>query len=120
VTRREVTHRATCAEPDCAESAFWTYDNQADRRDHLRRLAESPWRCTRHTQPGEVLSIDNAERSHVLTATRLPHLPDHLFWMTDGAKSGSGFVFGPGFKAFAKDFPEGTRLVITVRVEAAP
>lgn len=57
-------------------------------------------------------------REHVLTATRLPHLPEHLFWIASDEKSGSGLTFGPGFKAFAKDFPEGTRLVITARIEA--
>lgn len=114
---RRATHRATCAEVGCNESAFWTYDSQADRRAHLRSLVESPWRCTRHSRPAEVLAPDRAERQHVLVASRLDHLPDHLFWITEGEKSGSGFTFGPGFKAFAKDFPPGTRLVVTARIE---
>ena len=117
MSRREAIHRAQCAEPRCGEITFWTYANQSDRRDHLRRLAETPWRCTRHTQPDRVLSVENATREYVVTATRLLHLPDHLFWIADDEKSGSGFTFGPGFKAFAKDFPEGTRLVVTARIE---
>jgi len=28
-----------------------------------------------------------------------------------------GFVSGPGFKAYAKDFPPGARLIITARIE---
>ncbi|MFK5282653.1 hypothetical protein ACI3PL_24120, partial [Lacticaseibacillus paracasei] len=31
--------------------------------------------------------------------------------------SGSEFAHGPGFKAWAADFPEGTRLIVTVRIE---
>lgn len=39
-----------------------------------------------------------------------------LFWIGEGESSGSGFTFGPGFKAFATDFPEGTQLRITAEV----
>lgn len=38
-----------------------------------------------------------------------------LFWMGEGYSSGR--ISGPGFKAWADDFPEGTRLTITARIE---
>lgn len=40
---------------------------------------------------------------------------DGLFWLGGGFDS--GFTHGPGFKAFAKDFPEGTKIHIVVTVE---
>ena len=40
---------------------------------------------------------------------------DGLFWLGGGLSS--GFTFGPGFKAFANDFPEGTKIVITATLE---
>lgn len=35
-----------------------------------------------------------------------------LFW-----DDGSGFTHGTGYKAYADDFPPGTRLIITARIE---
>jgi len=44
---------------------------------------------------------------------------DGLSWVApEGVAAGkSGFVSGPGFNAHANDFPEGTRLTLTVSVE---
>lgn len=117
MARNRPTHRVTCAEHGCREGAFYEYDRVSDMRDHLRRLAKNPWKCTRHTNPGGVLSPDNLEVSTTVTATPgTGNIADRLFW-SDGDRIGSGFTFGPGFKAFASDFPEGTRLTVTARVE---
>ena len=62
------------------------------------------WRCVRHSQPDEVLSAENPETTCELTVEQKP----------GGRYFGNfGFVHGPGFKAFAKDFPEGTKIVVT-------
>lgn len=55
---------------------------------------------------------NNVEKEHRLLG---------LFWvkesrLVENNPSGNGFVWGPGFKAYAKDFPEGTRVTITAEV----
>lgn len=37
---------------------------------------------------------------------------DGLFW-----DKRQGFTYGPGFKAYASDFPPGTKLIVTARIE---
>lgn len=41
---------------------------------------------------------------------------DGLYWTAEGERPGSGFTYGPGFKAFGRDFPEGTKLIVTAEV----
>lgn len=124
---RERTRVVRCAEIGCHETTFYTYTSQREYADLTRDQQRRPYKCTRHRAPEEVLRPDNLERQHVLVASRVPFrssrpgasewLPG-LFWLEEGKESGgSGFVFGPGFKAHASDFPEGTRLVVTARVE---
>lgn len=114
MSRREYTIRFKCAEDGCGE---WYYGVAASRRDEADTrawYAKRPWRCVRHAKPDEVLSADNLERVTVRVSgksKRYPNLPD-LFW-----DDGSGFEYGPGFKAYAKDFPPGTRLIVTARIE---
>jgi hypothetical protein len=47
------------------------------------------------------------------TAGKSKNYPElkELFWNT-----GSGFIYGSGYKAFADDFPEGTILRITAEI----
>lgn len=118
-----VTLRKVCADDGCQESAFWDFSSQRERREHCQREQGRPWRCTRHSKPNEVLTPSNPTRQVVLTAEKSRRFPNltKLFWREAGAADvGSGFTFGPGFKAFADDFPEGTRLVITLTIAAPP
>jgi hypothetical protein len=116
------TGRYRCADETCREIGFFDYDTKARQREHARELHQrGGWRCTRHTRPDEVLSLDAPTRTRVviLTAERSRRFPDltELFWREEGRDDvGSGFTSGPGFKAWAKDFPEGTRLVATTTV----
>lgn len=114
------THRPKCAHNGCGERAFFEFDRVADYERHVRTQRE--WRCTRHTQPDSVLAASNPERAVTLTASRVPSrwgdgYIDGLFWLEPEATSGSGFTYGPGFKAYANDFPEGTQLTVTATVE---
>ena len=119
----ERTKVVRCAENGCSESTFYTYRTQREYAEITQRQAQRPYKCTRHDTPDEVLRPDNTERTHVLVASRVPFMGRRggwlpgLFWLEEGRDSGSGFTFGPGFKAHASDFPEGTRLVVTARVE---
>jgi hypothetical protein len=117
--RREYTGRFPCGEPGCREVAFFVYDLKRDYTDAQRRYSETPWRCIRHSRPDEVLSVGNRVRETVLTASKLirgGRPLSGLFWLAAGSTSGSGFTSGPGFKAFASDFPEGTQIRIRVEV----
>jgi hypothetical protein len=61
--------------------------------------------------------VDNPETVGVLVATDTG-IQGHLFWFPEGGpRTGSGFQHGPGFRAFANDFPVGTRLIVTARLE---
>ena len=114
------TNRYSCAESDCHEVGYIDYDTKARAREHARELHNrGGWRCTRHTKPDEVLSPTNWRRTVVMTAERSKRFPDlaKLFWREEGREfEGSGFTFGPGFKAWADDFPEGTVLTVTTTV----
>jgi hypothetical protein len=141
--KREYRSLARCANDGCREHTTFYYDRRADQIDGDRHRRDSPWRCTRHTNPEQMLGADNQVREVVLVASKVrshryeQNLADYeralarnsmfarkpdefldgLFWLAEGATSGSGFTYGPGFMAYATDFPEGTRLVVTARIE---
>lgn len=114
---RHYFSRFECGHPNCTE--FQTYEStrRADQADLNRRYGNKKWRCVRHSQPDQVLGLTN--RVIVHEAECREHFYESksigLFW-----GGGSGFVHGPGFKAFAKDFPAGTVLRITAEVIPPP
>lgn len=107
--------RAKCGHEGCAEVARYEADRRADYIDLERRYGNGKWRCVRHTRPDEVLSANNPIIVHEMKT-----MPAHstLFWGIDAPSN--GFAHGPGFKAFAEDFPEGTVLRITAEVIVPP
>ena len=117
------TLHQVCAAPGCREQSFAEYRNQQE----ARAIRTREWRCFRHSKPNEVLSADNTETTTVLTlhpsysTSRYSDEPPRLigyFWGPEGTDKGhSGIETGPGFRAIAKDFPPGTRLVVTARIE---
>lgn len=82
-------------------------------RRHGRTWEGSRWKCIRHRAPDEVLSLDNHTRQLVLTCVEVSH---GRYWSYDGEKPSNGFVWGPGFKAFAKDFAPGTKITVTATI----
>lgn len=103
--------RASCGNPGCSEFARYEADNRKHYIDLSTRYGNGRWLCTRHSRPNEVLSADNPKTVQELTALGSNGT---LYWWKETA--GSGFSCGPGFKAFAKDFPEGTILRVTAEV----
>ncbi len=110
MARREYTLRFRCGHPGCSESVVFRYETLRDRKDsfEVRNYHPDKWRCVRHCRPGDVLASDNPCTEAVLTVEKKEY--GHYFGT-------SGLVTGPGFKAFAADFPPGTRLVVTTRIE---
>lgn len=120
--RRAITERVPCAETGCPEVSWREHETQRERAADWKRRQEHPWRCSRHSRPDEVLSETNAVREQVLVASKVPSrfggFLDGLFWIPEGDENGgSRSCHGQGFRAFTEDFPEGTRLVVTARVE---
>ncbi|QLF83870.1 hypothetical protein SEA_MOOSEHEAD_62 [Gordonia phage Moosehead] len=103
--RRGYTLRWRCAEDGCTEQYYTAVDYKADYHAAYRRQSEKPWRCLRHNGNGGVLSPENT-----LIRTEVPMTVKSYgkFW------DRRGLVTGPGFKAYADDFPDGTTLIVTV------
>ncbi len=103
--------RAKCGHEGCTEFARYEADRRADYLDLERRYGNGKWRCVRHSQPDQVLSFDNKKIVEEVKVIKEPH---GLYWGKD--KAWNSFAHGPGFKAFAEDFPEGTVLRITAEI----
>lgn len=115
MTRRRrgpYTYRVKCAHEGCLECAFYEYQTRADYVSTAK--SAQGWRCTRHSSEDELLGSANLRREMVLTVGLFDGLDKHYF-----LEKHSGFVSGPGFKALAEDFPLGTRIRVTARVEMA-
>ena len=111
-----------CAEEGCNDRVTYSYSTLREQREGAAwRKDLPPWKCSRHNRPEQVLTPTNLERTHTCVAEfgKNKYIEDKLFWTGDGADGTltSGFTFGPGFKAYAQDFPPGTRLVVTARIE---
>lgn len=124
MARREYSFSPQCVHDGCSERAHYVFTT---RRDQTQTMADvrkrGGWRCTRHSQPDAVLTVHNPDRETVLVSYETDFGyggKTHRFFAPQGQeKGGSGFVHGPGFKVFAEDFPAGTRLIVTARIETA-
>jgi len=110
--RREYNVWKRCNEPGCKERTFYTCTTQKNRI----KLDREPWTCLRHDYPNEVLSASNkkitVETEYVSgKSKKYPNLND-LFW-----GNGSGFVHGDNWRAWAEDFPIGTKIKMNMNVE---
>lgn len=112
--KRRHTMRVHCTHPaGCVEAAIYEYDSIREMR-RCRGPHHDTWRCTRHSKPEEVLSADSPER---IARLECVEVDGNKFWRgEDGAGFMGGFKYGPGFKAYAKDFPEGAVLIVTAMV----
>jgi hypothetical protein len=113
MAKRQHIFTARCGHESCKECGHYNAATNAEYSDLSKRYGNGKWRCVRHSMPESVLSITNNIRTQDMV--NKPVLYDEkllgLFW--DGS---SGFLSGPGFRAFAKDFPEGTVLRVTAEV----
>ena len=106
MARREWTLRFPCGHDGCRESSNYRYPTKRDLMESFERkhYSDGRWKCIRHSRHDEVLSAKNTETRIELLVKETPH----------GRFFGhNGFVFGPGFKAFAKDFPPGSKIIVS-------
>lgn len=104
--------RAECGEPGCREVANYEADTRKDQRRLYEKYGNKQWRCVRHSRPDEMLGPEN--RRIVWESVSQEKFYEGssigLYW------GSSGFLSGPGFRAFTKDFPEGTTLRVTAEI----
>ena len=110
MARRDYPLRFGCAHPGCAETVTFRYSTRRDLQSsfELKNYYGGRWRCTRHRNPGHVLSGENLATKATLECREEPY--GKFF-------GNSGLISGPGFLAYAKDFPPGTKLIISARIE---
>jgi hypothetical protein len=114
--RRGGTLWYTCAYPGCVESGCSDYASQRELAE-LKALRKE-WMCMRHKRAHEILSSVATEKIHVMVVTSKSE-SNHRYWADEGSPLlKSGIQSGPGFMAYAEDFPVGTRLIVTARIEA--
>lgn len=109
MARREWSFMGTCGHEGCNERFTYRYQTRRDLVNsfEVKNYSNGRWRCVRHTRPDEVLSLTNLKTVAEVVSER-KH--GHLYF------GNFGFVHGLGFKAFANDFPEGTRLIVTAEI----
>lgn len=107
-----------CTVEGCRERVHYSYANLSEQREATRLRRGEKFLCSRHRKPEEVLAPDNLTREivHESKWGEGTYIQDKLFWAIDGGKPSNGFLFGPGFKAYAADFPLGTKVIVTARV----
>ena len=109
--RRSIT--VSCHTDGCGESTFFEYSNSTEYVSSAR--AADAWKCLRHKDTTAVLRPNNPRVAYEATVAAETY---GLFWSQNG-KPVNGLLHGPGFYAFAADFPEGTRLRVTAEIVPA-
>lgn len=107
----EIIEHTRCHHAGCPESTFLRYESRKEVREGY--AYRSKWMCSRHTKPESVLTPENPSISVKIEKVNKKVMSEPgkvlgMFW--DGS---NGFASGTGFKAWAKDFPEGAILTIT-------
>ncbi|ANN66441.1 hypothetical protein [Bordetella bronchialis] len=113
MAKRDYPLRFQCAHPDCRESVTYRFSTIRDLRGshEFKWYSGGKWKCSRHDKPNEVLGLDNLETRYECVSREESH---GRYW------GNFGFMFGPGFKAWPKDFPAGTKIIVTARIELPP
>lgn len=116
--RQSLTASFGCGEAGCAETGHFSYSRRDGYAELYDRHGAGRWRCIRHYRPDDVLSPARPAREVAFVLGPVGDAPG-LYWVPENStRMASAFASGPGWKAFASDFPAGTRIVC--RVEAVP
>jgi hypothetical protein len=93
-----------CSHEGCTEWSPSSYSNRRDYNEAYTRYSKNGWKCSKHINPEEVLSLDRLTIVDEQTVTG-------DYW-----NDSHGFTHGHGFKAWAGDFPKGTILRVTAQI----
>ena len=113
MSRRLYIARFECGHEGCRETAHYECQTRSEQTDLYRKYASSKWLCSRHSNPETVLSPTNLKTVNEVQS-KTHHYDGKsigVYWENSGL-----FSFGPGFRAWAEDFPEGTVLRVTAEI----
>jgi hypothetical protein len=118
MARREVTSRRKCRDESCPAVQTWFYASQREADESARYYVQHPYACPKHSTPDENVTGDRPA-THIVYVAHGPHgIRREAGWYPEGDDvHWTKYLSGPGFKAFADDFPAGTRLTVTVTAE---
>lgn len=116
--------RYGCKHDGCREARHVAYDTQREGRELAADSYYKNWRCPAHANPERYLTPDNPANQSVLVATD-GYITDFRgeqkwtgrYWYPEGKTTGSGINFSDAHYVDAKNFPAGTRLVVTAYTE---
>ena len=98
------TKSTKCSYDGCKDFGVQSFRTKSEMRAYKR-----PFWCARHRNPETILTATKKRIESVLISKETKV---GIYW--DGV---FGLKSGHGWKAFAEDFPEGTKLKITVEIE---
>lgn len=110
MARRGGVIQFRCKHEGCTESCLISYDTQAERREIAGRLYYRNYLCIRHANPEKLLTPESGAVQSVVVCEQREY---GRFWVAEGSGSANGFSHSSAHNAYAKDFPPGTRLVVT-------
>lgn len=112
MAKREYHSRFECPVLGCTETGNYISQTRSEQTDTYRRYSNGKWRCVRHSRPDEVLDLTNLSRTSEFISEEKFYEKTSIgyYW------GNFGFVSGPGFKAWSKDFPVGTKLRVTAEI----
>lgn len=108
--KRQYSYNVKCNQEGCNEWGHYVYNTKKEYNEGYVR--NKGFKCVRHSKPDSVLSVENKIiiSEQIAKKSSYPNLTEN-FW--DGK---NGFTYGNGYRAFAKDFPEGTILKVTAEI----
>jgi hypothetical protein len=102
--------RFECGHPGCREVAHFNVYGREDERRLYRDNGNGKYRCIRHTRMDEVLTNERRKIIREMASEAKVEGSPKLYW------GNFGMAHGPGFKAFADDFPAGTVIRVTAEI----
>lgn len=104
--------RFNCKYPGCEEWGSYGYSTKKEYNEAVKRQTGINWKCIRHSDD-RLLTLEKRSSTVTIIAGKSKKYPklSKLFWNDQ-----SGFAYGNSWKAFADDFPEGTKIIETVKI----
>lgn len=104
--RREYPLEVHCTENGCREVARYSYQTRRDLETSFELKHIKTYKCLRHSHGSNALSPENLKTEWISPPAHSAH-GSRFF-------GSYGLIVGKGYYANATDFPEGTRIKITV------